>query len=163
MPRDDVADDNGVVANLDNAVQAALDNCERSGQYRGTGLAWFPIDVFEAALGLFGERDREFALLFGQDIDGEKRFLPEMIYCRAAEIDADENQWGLDGNGRKRTDGQSMRLPAGRGDGGYCYAIDELRTEFTIRRGTDCGEDLRARHGQFLAGLLDKGLTLILS
>jgi hypothetical protein len=124
LPRDDVADDYGVIANLEYPVQAALDNCERSGKDRRAGLAGFPIDAFKPALGLFGERDREFALFFGQDIDGEKRFLPEMIYGGAAEVDADENQWGLDGNGRKRTDGQSMRLSVRGGDSGYSHSVD---------------------------------------
>lgn len=101
FPRDNVADDDGVIANFDNPVQAALDDRERSSQNRRAGLTSFPIDAFKPAFGLFSERHREFTLLFGQNIDCEKRSLPEMIYRRTAEIDADENQRGFDRNGRK--------------------------------------------------------------
>ena len=86
-----------MVAGLDYGRKPALDVGDAITEQRSAGYVGVPVDAFEAALGFDGERNRKIALSFAQNIDRKVRASPEVRKKIERVVDADQDQWRLDG------------------------------------------------------------------
>src|SRR5258708_4385725 len=114
-----LAEQNGMVPGIQSSLDSAFEPRQGAFQQRSYGYTRLPCDSIESAFGLFREGHRQAALRIGQNVHGEIRSAAEVLERLACEVDADQDQRRTDGNCRKRTDCQPVRLAIRGPDGGH--------------------------------------------
>jgi hypothetical protein len=121
---EDFADEEGVVAGVDDVVDAALEDGEGGVEDRGSGGSGVPGDAVEAlGVGTACELGGEVLLGVAEDADGVVGAGAEVREYAGGVIDGDEDEWRIERNGGERADGKTVRASAavdrsGDGDAG---------------------------------------------
>lgn len=118
---EDFADEEGVVAGLDDIVDAALEDGEGGVEDWGSGGSGMPGDAVEAlGVGAAGELGGEVLLGVAEDADSVVGAGAEVREHAGGVVDGNEDEWGIEGNGGERAHGETVRASVaveGGGDG----------------------------------------------
>ena len=103
------AEEDRVVAGVDDHCKLAIEQCRRSTQQRHSIGTELPFDPMKAILLFGGKHCSDLLLAFGQNADSEMGASAKVVDESATMIDTDEDERGLNGNRRERTDCESVK------------------------------------------------------